>query len=277
MSARRLDEIGYWSEVKLDIVREYASAYSIIMNKQKAIRRYAYIDGFAGAGVHLSKQTGRMVAGSPLNALLLEPPFSEYHFINLDGDRAAKLRTLAAGRPDVHVHKGDCNTVLLDQVFPRCRYEDFHRALCLLDPYGLHVDWQVLQQAGEMRSVELFYNFMIMDANMNVLWHDPGKVSAKQRSRMDAVWGDGSWREAAYKTTPGLFGAIEEKTANQALAEAFRKRLKEIAGFAYVPEPMPMRNTRGAVVYYLFFASPNRTGAKIVKDIFAKYRKKGAR
>lgn len=30
----RLDEIGYWSEVKLDIVRKYASAYSTIMAKQ---------------------------------------------------------------------------------------------------------------------------------------------------------------------------------------------------------------------------------------------------
>ena len=31
----KYDEIGYWSEVKLDIIRKYASAYSTIMNKQK--------------------------------------------------------------------------------------------------------------------------------------------------------------------------------------------------------------------------------------------------
>jgi hypothetical protein len=37
-----------------------------------------------------------------------------------------------------------------------------------------------------------------------------------------------------------------------------------------------MRNTRGAVVYYLFFASPNRTGAKIVSDIFNTYRDRGS-
>jgi len=43
-----------------------------------------------------------------------------------------------------------------------------------------------------------------------------------------------------------------------------------------VPDPMPMRNTRGAVVYYLFFASPNATGAKIVSDIFNKYPDRGA-
>lgn len=29
--ALRLDEIGYWSEVKLDIIKKYASAYSTIL------------------------------------------------------------------------------------------------------------------------------------------------------------------------------------------------------------------------------------------------------
>jgi len=46
----RYDEIGYWSEVKLDIVQKYAKAYSTIMAKQAVIRRHIYIDAFAGAG-----------------------------------------------------------------------------------------------------------------------------------------------------------------------------------------------------------------------------------
>jgi hypothetical protein len=33
------DEIGYWSEVKLDIVKKYASAYSTIMAKQPWINQ----------------------------------------------------------------------------------------------------------------------------------------------------------------------------------------------------------------------------------------------
>jgi hypothetical protein len=37
-----------------------------------------------------------------------------------------------------------------------------------------------------------------------------------------------------------------------------------------------MRNTAGATVYYLFFASPNKTGGKIVKQIFDKYKDMGA-
>jgi len=38
---------------------------------------------------------------------------------------------------------------------------------------------------------------------------------------------------------------------------------------------MPMRNSQGAVVYYLHFASPDKTGGKIVTEIFNKYRDTG--
>lgn len=271
------DEIGYWSEVKLDIVREYASAYSKIMNGQTTIRKHIYIDAFAGAGQHVSKRTGEFVAGSPLNALAVTPPFNEFHLIDLHGGKARELRKSVGDREDVFVYEGDSNDVLLHQVFPRCRYEDYNRALCLLDPYALHVDWNVLQTAGQMGSVEVFYNFMIMDANMNVFWHNREKVAANQIERIDKVWGDRSWQEAAYEKTRDLFGEMEVKAGNEAVAEAFRKRLQEVAGFKYVPHPMPMRNEKGAVVYYLFFASQNQTGARIVKNIFDKYRARGMR
>ena len=272
----QFDEINYWSEVKLDIVRKYAKAYSTILANQPSIKGYLYVDAFAGAGTHISKATGEDVEGSPVIALKTEPPFSELHFIDLDGNRVSELERLAAGDRRVQVHQGDCNNVLLQKVLPRCRYEDYRRALCLLDPYKLNIDWAVLQTAGSMKSVEVFYNFMIMDANRNVFMRDPNKVAPQNAARMDAVWGDGSWRTAVYRTTPDLFGDHEEKTTNEEIAEAFRRRLKTVAGFKYVPLPMPMRNSKGAVVYYLYFASQNETGGKIVSEIFNTYRNKGA-
>ena len=140
----RPDEIGYWTELKLDIIRKYAAAYSAILSRQSRIRSHLYIDAFAGSGRHLSKRTKKLVAGSPMIALDIEPPFREFHFIDLDGEKASDLRQLAAKRPEVVVHEGDCNTILLEKVFPSCRYEDYQRALCLLDPYQLRVDWTVL-------------------------------------------------------------------------------------------------------------------------------------
>jgi three-Cys-motif partner protein len=106
--------------------------------------------------------------------------------------------------------------------------------------------------------------------------HDPSKVTPAQVARMNASWGDESWRTVAYQMAPSLFGEVEEKATNEAIAAGFRDRLEAVAGFAYVPDPIPMRNSKGAVVYYLFFASPNKTGASIVRQIFEKYRSKGA-
>jgi three-Cys-motif partner protein len=271
-----LDNIGCWTEIKLKILRDYSSAYAKILSKQSSIKHFAYIDGFAGAGTHVAKSTGQEVDGSPSIALAIQPPFSHCHFIDLDGKRATRLRERAAGREDVTIYEGDCNQILLKEVFPKCRYEDYCRALCLLDPYELNPNWEVLQKAGQMRSIEIFLNFMIMDANMNVLWRNPDGVPMAQAERMNAFWGDESWRNVAYSKEPGLFGDIEEKRPNSAIAEAYRKRLKDIAGFRYVPEPMPMRNRNGAVIYYLFFASHNETGYKIAKDVFRKYQDMGA-
>jgi hypothetical protein len=62
------------------------------------------------------------------------------------------------------------------------------------------------------------------------------------------------------------------KQDNEKIVDAFRKRLRENAGFAFIPEPLPMRNRANAVVYYLFLASPKAVAEKIISDIFNKYR-----
>ena len=99
------DTIGYWTEIKLDIIRKYAVAYATIMAQQRNIRRFGYIDAFCGPGVHVSKQTGEFVHGSPLNALLIQPQFSAYHFIDIDGDKASALRKLAGAHERVQVQQ----------------------------------------------------------------------------------------------------------------------------------------------------------------------------
>ncbi|MGC2089045.1 MAG: three-Cys-motif partner protein TcmP, partial [Candidatus Acidiferrales bacterium] len=79
------DRIGYWSEIKLDIIREYAAAYSKILAGQRNPSFYhVYIDAFAGAGIHLTHATEDFVLGSPLNALNVRPPFREYHLIDIE-------------------------------------------------------------------------------------------------------------------------------------------------------------------------------------------------
>jgi len=268
------DEIGGWSELKLEILRKYASSYSTILSAQKASFFHVYIDAFAGAGKHLSRTSRELVPGSPLNALAVEPQFREFHLIDIAPEKIETLKELVGPRPDVFIYQGDCNEILLKDVFPRVRYDQYRRGLCVLDPYGLHLDWMVIETAGRMKSLDLFLNFPVQDMNRNVFWKNPEGVDETQIRRMNSFWGDESWREVAYGTTPGLFGPIIEKEPNEVIAEAFRSRLKEVAGFGYVPDPLPMKNSRSATVYYLFFASQNQTAEKIAREIFSKYRGK---
>jgi hypothetical protein len=92
---------------------------------------------------------------------------------------------------------------------------------------------------------------------------------------MTRYWGDDSWEGQLYMAPAqlSLFDEAElEKQGNPVVAEAFRRRLQDVAGFQYVPEPLPMRNSKGSVVYYLFFAAQKPVAAGIVDEIFETYR-----
>jgi three-Cys-motif partner protein len=273
-SKLKFDQIGYWSEMKLDIIKDYASEYSKILTaQQKPKLSHVYIDAFAGAGTHISRKTGDFVPGSPMNALQVKPPFREYFLIDLDSEKVGALTEIAGDRPDVHIYEGDCNSILMNEVFPKVRYEDYRRGLCLLDPYGLHLNWKIIETAGRSGSIDMFLNFPVADMNRNVLWHNPEGVDQNDIERMNAFWGDESWRKIAYTSTKNLFGFLE-KEDNETVAEAFRERLKKVAKFKHVPKPLPMRNSRGATVYYFFFASQKPVANRIIEHIFNKYKKR---
>jgi len=271
------DEIGIWSEVKLAIIREYASAYAKILDKTRREKiprlRWHYIDAFAGPGVHLSRATREIVEGSPLIALKTKPPFSKYHFIDADPARAEQLRAIAGPRQDVEIHSEDCNDVLLQQVFPQAKYAEYRRALCLLDPYNINLKWEVIETAGQMGSIEVFLNFMIMDINRNALRRNRDLAVRSKVEQLTRLWGDESWEQAAYSSEGKLF-EDPEKVSNERFEEAWRERLRKKAGFKFVSKPMPMKTKTNAVIYYLYFASQKPVAAGIVDDIFNKYRQR---
>jgi three-Cys-motif partner protein len=95
---------------------------------------------------------------------------------------------------------------------------------------------------------------------------------------MTAFWGDDSWQGVVYKGQKTLFGDddLVKAGGNTEVVNAFRQRLQTVAGFEEVPEPIPMRNSKNATVYYLFFASHNKTGAKIARYLMQRYANLGA-
>lgn len=265
------DKIGYWSLVKHDIIKQYASAYSRILSTRRNPSLYhVYIDAFSGSGQHILKDTGEFVSGSPIIALDIDPPFKEYHFIDFNPAKVNQLLLTTAGRQDTHIYYGDCNKVLLDEVFSKVMWKDKRRGLCLLDPYGLHLNWEVVQVAGQMGSIDLFINFPIADINRNVLRRNSDTIYPSSIERMTKYWGDDSWKKEFFTGQSSFFG-WQIKQDNATIANVFQKRLHTVAGFKYVSKGLPMRNSKGAVIYYLFFASQKQVAINIIKDIFKKH------
>jgi three-Cys-motif partner protein len=270
----KLDEIGIWSELKLEIIEKYGAAYTNAFRNLGANLKKYYIDGFSGAGVHLSKRTGEPINGSPARAVKITPPFDGFYFIDMNANKTAYLEKVRAGRSDIQIHTGDTNPYL-KALIPTIRYDQYKRALVLLDPYGLHLDWEVMQLAGQSKTIDMFLNFPIMDMNRNALSREQGKGTKDGIERMNRFWGDESWRDIAYAESKqqSLFASPDiEKQKNDTIAAAFRERLRKVAGFEFVPQPMPMKNKNNATLYYLFFASAKPIAGKIIEDIFKKYR-----
>src|SRR5262249_30799880 len=120
----KFDEIGYWSELKLEIVEKYGAAYTNAFRNATNLKKY-YIDAFSGAGVHISRRTGQPIEGSPARALKVAPAFDGFYFIDLDADKTAHLQKLCVGRTDVHIHTGDANRYLTRELLPTIQFRKF--------------------------------------------------------------------------------------------------------------------------------------------------------
>ncbi len=55
VSSVQFDEIGLWSELKLEIVEKYGAAYTTALSNARKLKKW-YIDGYSGAGVHVSSE-----------------------------------------------------------------------------------------------------------------------------------------------------------------------------------------------------------------------------
>ncbi|HEX9744699.1 MAG TPA: three-Cys-motif partner protein TcmP [bacterium] len=142
------DEIGLWSEIKHEILSKYARSYSTIMTKQ-GFFEHAYIDALSGGGIQKRKHKEEFVQGSPLHVLNITPPFQKFYFVELDKKKCQMLSELIGERQHTYVFCADCNEALPNIIFPKVKYEEYKRGLCLLDPYKLgELKWETIVAAA---------------------------------------------------------------------------------------------------------------------------------
>jgi len=268
-----IDKIGTWSEDKLELLGKYLHEYTKIMKDQQdwCKNGYYYIDAFAGTGKPMAKDEERYIDGSPAVALKTKYSFKRYIFIEKEDWRVEKLKKLRVEFPnsDIKIIQGDCNKIINEKITTKIRYEYYNRGIIFLDPFGMQIEWNTIENIAKTEALEIFLNFPIMAINRSVLRNNPYNLNQLSIERMNKFWGSTDWKDDIYIETTDLFGnTITEKVPQTAksLGLLFQKRLEQI--FPKVTFPLVMKNSKGAPLYCLIFAGHNNTGKKIMEYIF---------
>lgn len=103
---------GDWAQDKLFYVKHYIDTFEKSM-RGKPWRARIYIDLFAGPGKCQDRKTKEYFLGSPLLALTTEHPFTDYFFVDMDGENleTLKIRSRATAVPENKIRflVGDAN------------------------------------------------------------------------------------------------------------------------------------------------------------------------
>lgn len=288
---------GNWTDRKLERVRGYLSAYTRIFAGNVRARKLTaiYVDAFAGTGYRAQRRSagGRalpfpeladpeaeaFLKGSARLALEVEPPFSEYVFIERGVKRVRELENLKQQFPEkaaaITVVRRDANSYLKEW----CRGTDWRlrRAVVFLDPYGMQVEWATIEAVAQTHAIDLWVLFPLGVAVTRLLTrHDP--PPAPWSRALTRTLGTEEWRRVFYRTDAqrGLFGSREVHTREadfDKVGRFFVERLKTV--FPKVAEnPLPLRNSKNIPLYLLCFAVGNpgaaSTAIKIAQYILSR-------
>lgn len=280
---------GSWTQKKLECLSKYLSAYTTIFNRNPGARYYetTYLDAFAGTGrmpspdipfteifSELTEGVEDYQKGSVVRALEVQPGFDHYIFIEQDKARYAELEKVkqAFPRKDIHVENADANEYLKN--WCAAFNPQKSRAVLFLDPFGMSVDWEVIELIAKTKAVDFWILFPIFAVN-RMLIRDK-RPPESWRKRLTAAFGTDEWEQQFYKTREryslldsDIHTQIEKDADYDKIGHFFVGRLKTI--FINVAEPLVLRNSKNSPLYLFCFAAGNPKGAatavKIAKDI----------
>jgi three-Cys-motif partner protein len=262
---------GGWTQRKLEVLKKYLQAYTRVFKRSERGGFYtiSYVDAFAGTGTlrrpalgglakyfpELQNEETEFRKGSVRRALEIEPHFDKYVFIEKDPKKCAELEAALDEYLDlrnVRVLNEDANDALLDW----CRNLNARqeRAVVFLDPFGASVKWDVIRALGQTSAVDLW-----------VL--------------LTSIFGTDEWEGSFYTTTAfksildsRRIESVRRSANHRNIIDFFVTRLKR--EFVDVSRPFPLHNSKGSLLFILFFAAGNaqsaKLGLKIANDIIGK-------
>lgn len=269
---------GDWTQLKLDILRNYLDAFTTATKFKSPVAR-VFLDAFAGEGRGRSRETGDIFEGSTRIALATDdPPFSHLRFFELAPGRAAALQsTLDREFPgrDIKVYEGDANARIRDALVD-LRSVRWAPMFAFLDPDGIELSWGTLKALARHREgkykVEMWMLFSTMGLVRRLALDEANLRPGDEQAATDA-FGDESWR-AIYDRRRS-----DQITGRQARAEyinLYRWKLENQLEYAHT-FALEIRNNCGVPIYAMVFATDNATGKKIMSSLYRKAAREGPR
>lgn len=257
-------KIGPWTELKLGCIKSYLGAYSNILH-YAGFKEYYFIDAFAGWGWCRRREDKKLVHGSPLIALNINPPFTKYFFVELDSNKVLKLEEIRKEYPelDIRIEEGDCNTKI------KSILQDIKTSIpfiALLDPQAGDLFWDTIREISQKNKAEVLINFPFgMAVNRSMPLTDGSTITKDDKIRLDKIFGDENWikiylERKNKKITPTI--------ARKKYLDLYLGNLLSI-GFRYYAVKN-IKNSMGNHLYYLIFGTKNIRGLEKMKDVLVK-------
>lgn len=260
---------GNWTEKKLNIFTSYLDAYLIALQNQKF--KKIYIDAFAGTGEIETSDGGQFLVGSAKRALASEKKFDHYYFIEADSQKAGELQNMINSefpqmRRIVTIYCGDANDKLAE-IISNVDWR-YNRGLLFLDPYATQVNWAMLENVAQTKSIDVWYLFPF--SALERMLPKNGKYD-RWENCIDRLLGDSGWREEFYKKDPQMtlfdnFSESEQCDSERMIKDAnpdhikkyILSRLEKI--FPCVSkEAQIFRNSKNSPMFLFCFAVSNES------------------
>jgi three-Cys-motif partner protein len=261
---------------------KYLKAYLDIM-RQNPYFELIYFDGFAGSGeIKPNTKYGLILESVALKVVTFEHrhSFNMYYLVDKNKQKIESLESKIKNHPISNSRKiyciaGDANDKLKSLVTYMHENPKNRRALVLIDPYGMQVNWEDIAQCKDL-GIDVWVlvptgiginRMLVKDGNIDEIW-------LKKLSQFLGM-SENEVKNYFYKETieNTLFGEdtkiLKESNAAERAAALYVERLKTI--WKVVSKPFPMKvPDKNTVLYHFIFASNNHTGLKIANDIIGK-------
>lgn len=243
--------VGPWVKRKLNFLKWYLPIHTTEISKY--FSQFYYIDGFAGSGKNRIENTDEIMNGSALIALDIDPPFTNYVFMEANGYYFFELREHIRDHPkypDIQTFFDDCNARIPEIV--RKMPSEAH-IFAFLDPEGLELHWKTVEELAKRKEVGLLITFSIM-----------GVVRCAQSERgekaLDDFYGTTTWRDIARNRR---LRRLTPAYARKAFVNLYKSQLGK--HFRYTDDVAFVKTQRGQALYYLVFATRSEALISVVQ------------